>query len=130
MSRAASLLRSALGALSVAFAALSCGSDTSATATSDPVDPAGVWNFSIVNTVTTGACAGEAGDSSLDPITITKTGSRAPYSVTAKGFLGVQSNVLTGTFSSSKKLTISGSYAEDGGTTTTTHTLTATTPDR
>src|SRR6185503_11714608 len=111
--------------LAVAMAA-ACGGGDKVTGASDPVDPAGTWRFVFKNTVATGVCASELGDESSDIITITKTGSAPPYQVVASGFLGVQSNQLVGTFDSKNKLVISGSYSEDGGTTTTSHTLTAT----
>ncbi len=108
---------------------LGCG-DSDATAAEDQVDPAGVWTFGIVVTVANGVCAGDEGDASAHPITITKTGSAPPYSVTASGFLGVTTNVLTGTFDENNRLVISGSYPEGGGTTSPTHNLIATGPDR
>jgi len=91
------------------------------------VDPAGVWTFDIRVTSATGICAGEEGDSSAHPITITKTGEAPPYQVTARGFLGIASNMLTGTFDESNRLLLnSGSYPEEDGTTTPVHDLTAT----
>jgi hypothetical protein len=109
----------------LALLAAACGSDSNATASSTPVDPAGVWTFAFKNTRATGVCASENGDESTETITITKAGTKEPYPVTAKGFLGSASNQLTGTFKSNT-LTLEGSYPEDGGTTTTKHTLTAT----
>jgi hypothetical protein len=91
------------------------------------VDPAGVWTFDIRVTSATGICAGEEGDSSAHRITIMKTGEAPPYQVTAKGFLGIASNMLTGTFDASNRLLLnSGSYPEEDGTTTPVHDLTAT----
>jgi len=78
-------------------------------------------------TSATGICAGEEGQSSAFPITITKTGEAPPYQVTAKGFLEVASNTLTGTFDDNNRLLLnSGSYPEEDGTTTPVHDLTAT----
>ncbi len=128
MLRIAPVTRSILALLvgAIATGLVACG-DTASTVTpsATAVDPAGVWTFVIVVTKATGDCAGEEGQTSSDPITITKTGSAPPYQVTATGFLGISSNTLTGTFANNK-LVISGSYPEDGGTTTTTHTLVAT----
>jgi len=93
--------------------------------TDEPVDPAGVWTFSITVTKATQDCAGEEGDSSSNPITITKTGSEPPYEITASGFLGISTNTLTGTFDDNV-LTISGSYPEETGTTSPEHVLIAT----
>ena len=102
-----------------------CSESSNATASATPVDPAGVWTFAFKNTRATGVCASENGDESTETITITKTGKGEPYTIVAAGFLGLAANQLTGTFASNK-LTLQGSYGEDGGTTTTKHTLTAT----
>ena len=109
---------------------LGCGSEDVPTAAEDPVDPAGVWTFGIVVTEATGFCTDEQGDSSAHPITITKTGSAPPYSVTASGFLGDPDNVLTGTFDENNRLVITGNYPEDQGRTTPTHDLVATSENR
>lgn len=116
----------AAAAISLAACGGSDSDPTDATPTRDPVDPAGLWTFNIVSTVKTGVCAGEEGTASNFPITITKTGSGPPYNITARGFLGLAANVLTGTFDAENKLVISGSYAVDGGATTATHSLVAT----
>lgn len=58
-------------------------------------------------------------------ITIATMGTEQPFDVSASGFLGVSTNILTGTFDNNI-LTISGSYPEEDGTTTATHTLVAT----
>ena len=100
------------------------------TATGDPVDPAGVWTFGTVVTLANGICAGDEGESSAHPITITKTGSAPPYGITASGFLGDPLNVLTGTFDGNKRLVISGNYPEDGGTNSVLHDLVATSANR
>ncbi|MFV1988085.1 MAG: hypothetical protein ACC682_12450 [Gemmatimonadota bacterium] len=109
---------------------LGCGTTTTAPGTSPPsgqIDPAGIWIFNIRVTVATGICAGEEGDSSAFPITITKTGEAPPYQVTARGFLGVETNMLTGTFDANNRLLLnSGSYPEEDGVTTPVHDLTAT----
>ena len=109
---------------------------TAACGESDPVasevlvDPAGVWTFGIVVTVATGACAGEEGESSANAITITKTGSEPPYAITATGFLGDPGNTLTGTFYADNRLVLSGSYSEDGGTTSPSYELVAVSNNR
>lgn len=89
------------------------------------MDPAGTWTFAIVVTEANGICAGEEGDSSNHLITITTPDTAQPFNVSASGFLGVSSNILTGTFDNNT-LTISGSYPEEDGTTTPTHVLVAT----
>ncbi len=115
--------------LPVAVLLTAC-SENDPVAFTEPVDPAGVWRVGIVVTVATGACDGEVGESSVEDITITKTGSAPPYNVTASGFLGDPANVLTGTFDANNRLLLSGSYPEDGGTTTAEHDLIAVSPDR
>ena len=100
------------------------------TATEQPVDPAGVWIFGIVVTLANGICAGDEGESSAHPITITKTGSAPPYAVTASGFLGDPLNVLTGTFDENNRFVITGTYPEDGGTNSVRHDLVATSANR
>ncbi len=108
---------------------IACGGDDPV-ATIRDVDPAGLWSFGVLVTVATGVCQGEQGDFWSHPITITKTGSSAPYEVTASGFVGSPNAVLTGTFDANNRLVISGSYPEDDGTTFPTHDLVATMPNR
>jgi len=91
----------------------------------DPVDPAGTWTFLILVTEANGICVGEVGVDSNEVITIATTGTEQPFDVIASGFLGVSTNILTGTMDNNI-LTISGSYPEEDGTTTATHTLVAT----
>jgi hypothetical protein len=83
----------------------------------------GSWSLTILVTTATGACLGEAGQQSTESVNFSVSGSSAPYQVTASGFLGVGGNVLTGTLNAQGLITISGSYPEEGGTTTATHTL-------
>ncbi len=113
---------------------LGCGSKNPAEIppAEDPVDPAGVWTFSIIVTDAKGDCNGEEGQSSNFPITIAITGGTAPtFNVSASGFLGVPGNVLTGTFNEdANRLVISGNYPEDGGETTPSHDLVATSANR
>ena len=123
--------------LAACFALLGCGDDNpvdpdNIIPAENPVDPEGVWTFSITVTDATQDCDGEEGQSSAHPITITITGGTAPIlNVSASGFLGVPGNVLSGTFNEdANRLAISGSYAEDGGTTTPSHDLVAITDDR
>ncbi len=88
----------------------------------------GTWNYTIDVTAADGVCAGQENNPpSTDAITVTETQSGDPYvtNVTMSGFLGDPSKVLTGTRTGSI-ITVSGSYPEDGGTTTTTHNLYAT----
>lgn len=118
----------AIGLVALSLSVVGCGDDP--VASEDPIDPAGVWRFGAVVTVANGACDGEEGDVWTYPITITKTGSAPPYQVTATGFLGSSSNELTGTFSASNVLTLSGSYSEDMGTTSPEYELVAVSADR
>ncbi|MCB9517972.1 MAG: hypothetical protein H6691_03510 [Gemmatimonadales bacterium] len=69
-------------------------------------------------TVATGVCAPDVGEVTTLPITITQTGSSAPWGLSATGFDGLASNTLAGTLSATNQVTLSGSYPEDGGTTT------------
>jgi hypothetical protein len=91
----------------------------------DPVDPVGTWTFNILVTEANGICDGEVGVASNEVITIATMDTEQPFDVSASGFLGVPTNILTGTFDNNI-LTISGSYPEEDGTTTATHTLVAT----
>jgi hypothetical protein len=95
----------------------------------DPVDPEGAWIFEITVTDATQDCDGEEGEFSDNEITITITGGTAPsFNVSASGFLGLAGNVLDGTFNEdTNRLVISGDYPEDGGTTSASHDLVATT---
>lgn len=112
------------------LALTSCMTGSSDTPPPPPPPPpgsiTGTWSFALVVTVATGVCDGEEGDESTEPITITQTGT----AVTARGFLGVANNQLTGTFNSQNVLQLSGSYSEDGGITTTAYTLTRDGPNQ
>ncbi|MEZ4376916.1 MAG: hypothetical protein R3B35_01365 [Gemmatimonadales bacterium] len=77
-------------------------------------------------TAATGVCAPDVGEVTTLPITITQTGSSAPWGLSATGFDGLASNTLAGTLSATNQVTLSGSYPEDGGTTTASHQLTLT----
>ncbi len=112
-------------ALTVVLLLAGCDSDPTGPNQNQPTSTniAGVWTFDVQVTIATGACEGEEGDGSVTDITITQTGA-GPFVVNAKGFLGSNSNTLTGTLSANgNTLVIAGSYPEDGGTTTATHTL-------
>ncbi len=85
---------------------------------------AGVWLFKVNVTAANGACAGESG-LSTETITITQTGSAFPYAVAASGWIGQPTSTISGSLTATG-MVLSGSYPEDGGTTTTTHTLTRT----
>lgn len=92
----------------------------------DTVALGGTWNMVITVTVGGGDCAGEEGVYPGVSVNITQAGS----AVTVSGFLGDPGNVLTGSVSGTNDevITISGSYPEDGGTTTATHIWTRTSP--
>lgn len=80
----------------------------------------GNWAVTIKVTAASGVCAGDESDpAETTTIVIQQSGN----TVTASGFLGDATKVLTGTLSGTT-LTLSGSYSEDGGTTTSTHVLT------
>jgi len=90
----------------------------------------GVWEFELTPTTLSGACIAET-DVSIQTITITQVPAGEQGSnvdVTMRGFLGEPGNVLTGGYSGD--VTASGSYPEDGGTTTTSYTLTPITADQ
>jgi hypothetical protein len=90
-----------------------------------PVDPAGIWTFYVVVTTANGICT-EVGGASATTVTITKSGAAPVWNVTARGFLGDPNNVLTGTFDERvNRLLVGGSYPEDRGTTTSSHSLVA-----
>ncbi len=100
-----------------------------------PVDPtrfSGVWSLTLAVTAADGACAGEAGTSSTRDITVSVVESAAGggrYDVSMSGFLGDPTKQLSGRVTTWPEVVVSGSYAEDGGTTTATHTLTVDLPD-
>lgn len=78
-------------------------------------------------TVANGVCASDVGEVATLPITITQSGTAAPWTLIASGFDGLPANTLNGTLNAANLVTLSGSYPEDGGTTTATHQLTLTT---
>lgn len=97
----------------------------------DSFDLGGDWSFTIDVTAAYGVCEGEENaDPSTDTITVTQTASGTPgiFNVTMTGFLGNPAYELTGTMTGAY-ITVSGSYPEDGGTTTTTHNLVVTAPN-
>lgn len=88
----------------------------------------GTWTFIVDVTVANDACAGEEDD----PIDITQVSVvQVGDSVTATGPWGSTSGseTLAGN-RSGNVVTLSGAYAEDGGTTITTHTLTVSAGDQ
>jgi hypothetical protein len=93
------------------------------TAPSGPANLNGVWAFAIKVTEAYGACSGEAGGpADSRQITITQTG----QNITLTGFLGNPANKLSGNITFEAGLwtvNVSGSYPEDGGTTTSSHRL-------
>jgi hypothetical protein len=103
---------------------------TTTTTSTTPTQPTnilpnlnGVWTFAIKVTEAYGACAGEdGGPANNRQITITQTG----QNITLAGFLGNPANTLTGTIADQAGIwviNVSGSYSEDGGTTTSSHRL-------
>ena len=75
----------------------------------------------------TGSCAGEEGTYPSVPITITQTGN----TLSAKGWLGVPSNELTGSIGgdNGNVVTLSGVLPEEGGFTTISFVWTLTSPN-
>jgi hypothetical protein len=112
------LVRGLLSAL-LLTATSGCTSSTDATGEDFPWE--GFWNLSIDVTVATGVCAGEE-DAPIEvtEALITEQGGV----VTATGIWSSESGSvsLTGVVAGST-ITFGGSYAEDGGTTTTLYTL-------
>jgi hypothetical protein len=88
-----------------------------------PFGISGTWNFRFNTTAANGVCSQDVGEVSNNTITITQATAGPPHAVTARGFLGVNSNQLTGAIAGSA-VTLGGSYPEDGGTTTAGYTLT------
>jgi hypothetical protein len=111
----------------VVFTLLENGSENVPFAVHCPFDPTGTWTFGYVVKDGTGVCEGTEGVPSESVITITRSGDDYPYLVTARGFLGSLNNVLVGTQLTETQLTLAGSYPEDGGTTTASYQLTAST---
>ena len=92
----------------------------------DPVDPgastlSGNWTMTVDVTVATGACAGEE----LEPVDTFKVSiTQQGNSMTITGPFGdAGTQNLNGNLTSGV-VSVGGSYPEDGGTTTATHTLT------
>jgi len=81
---------------------------------------AGNWNLVITVTLATQDCTGEEGEYPAVPVTIIQNGS----SLTVSGFLGDGSISLDGSIGgvNGNVVTIAGSFPEEGGTTTVTHT--------
>jgi hypothetical protein len=108
-----------------------CSDDNGDGNTPVTVDVSGSWNYRIDVTVANGVCAGEEdADPSTDLVTIVAIDPNGDgtYDVTASGFLGDPTAEITGTVTGvtqvGDQLTLTGSYPEDGGVTTTTHRLT------
>ncbi|MCB1181896.1 hypothetical protein KDM41_00530 [bacterium] len=87
-------------------------------------DPVGGWSYHTLVTVANGGCDGEEGDETTYGVTITRTGT----AVTLKGLLGDDANQVAGTWNGNR-LTLTGTYPEDGGFTTGTHNLVVYTPN-
>lgn len=95
-------------------------STTTSTANTPP-DLNGSWDFTVTVTVANGVCAGEGGTSKRT-MKITQNGEN----ITIAGFKGSLDNKLSGKISldgSIWVINVSGSYPEDGGTTTASHRL-------
>ena len=107
-----------------------CGDDDDDGGDSTTVVLDGNWVYTVDVTVANGVCAGEENDE-VDgfpvEITVTDQGD-GTYLVTISGFIDDPSNVVTGTVTGVPEIgddiTLTGSYPEDGGVTTTTHHLT------
>jgi len=102
-------------------ASTSAATTTTTSSANTPPDLNGSWNFTITVTQANGVCAGESG-TSTKTMTITQKG----QDITIAGFLGSPANKLTGTIgleSGIWVINVSGSYGEDGGTTTSSHRL-------
>ena len=116
-------------ALAVSLVLLpACGGDDNEPVT---IDLNGSWVFTVDVTVANGVCAGEE-DAVPEPfavefITIDSNGD-GTYDVTVTGDFGSDGGSVSGTVSGVPQvgdhIVLSGSYPEDGGVTTTTHTLT------
>jgi len=94
--------------------------------TPDPTEFSGVWSLTVTVTAADGVCTGDAGSTSTRNITVAVTGSDE---VSLSGFLGDPANVLTGVITAWPRVMVSGSYPEDGGTTTASYDLTVDLPD-
>lgn len=107
-----------------------CDDDNNST-TPDTVDLNGSWNYTVDVTVANGVCEGEENSPAstyLVTIAAIDPNGDGTWDVTATGFLDDPAATITGTVTSvtqvGDQITLSGSYPEDGGTTTTTHRLT------
>jgi len=109
---------------------IGCGGNEEGTP-QDPLAFNGVWSLTITVTAADGVCAGDAGSSSTRDITVTVTaGVQAEtYAVSLSGFLGNPANKLTGVIADWPDVVVTGSYPEDGGTTTASYDLTVDLPD-
>lgn len=101
--------------------ASACGTGGSSDEPAPPTDLTGIWNFHYTITAAGGVCSGDVGDVGDEIIVVTQTGSDLILS----GFVGDPGNVLTGTVVV-RDVNFSGVNAEDGGSTTTSYTGTAT----
>ena len=105
----------------VAFALAACSSSDSPTNAGDGSDFEGFWRLTIDVTEAYGDCAGEENEApSVKDVLITQEGS----TITATAMWTSESGSVSLTGSrSGDRITFSGSYSEDGGTTTTMHAL-------
>ena len=82
------------------------------------LDVSGRWDILVVNTITTGACAGESGDSGVHKATIVQNGPK----LTVFGFGTTQNDSWPGNLDGTT-VTFNGTRGEDNGTTTASFTL-------
>jgi hypothetical protein len=111
----------------MAIDTMGCGSSGSggdSEAETEGIDLSGNWAFTVEVTAAGGVCSSEVGHKSTRTITITQTDAH----VVLDGFLGVQGNKVEGTLDTGV-LKATGTYWEDGGYTTSTHTLNVTDKD-
>ena len=97
----------------------------------DSLELSGNWSFTIAVTAAGGECISEVGQQSTRAITITQSATGAPdvFNIKMDGFVGVPGNILTGQLTGWSRVEVSGQYPEEGGITTSSHSLTVYTPD-
>ncbi|HEX5817365.1 MAG TPA: hypothetical protein VFY20_00705 [Gemmatimonadales bacterium] len=109
---------------------LACGDDDDG---DDPIviDLNGAWTFTVDVTVANGVCAGEENDDpvpfAVDMVVVDPNGD-GTYDVSVTGDFGDAGGTISGTVVGvpevGDQIVLSGNIAEDGGTTTSTYTLT------
>lgn len=116
------------GVYTVNIRVVSCGErveETRTIAVVNSLDLSGNWSFNVTVTAAGGDCTSEIGTQSTRTITITQSATGSPdiFNITMDGFVGVQGNILTGQLTNWHDVNVSGSYPEEGGTTTSSHSL-------